>query len=108
MGFSVQIVFLDLLKLFQKGAAFGSQPVAHNPHLHPKYVLDYLYNGACILIELKRFEDALFLLEICVGMPAFSVQDQHLDSFKKYFLCKNFCEKKRKYLRIFLFTSQKN
>lgn len=76
-------VFLGRMK---KGAAFGSQPVAHNPHLHPKYVLDYLYNGACILIELKRFEDALFLLEICVGMPAFSVQDQHLDSFKKYVL----------------------
>lgn len=60
--------------------------VSGNSYLNPKFVLDYLYNGACVLIELKRFEDALFLLETLVGIPAFSSQEQHTDGYKKFVL----------------------
>ncbi|KAF1758187.1 hypothetical protein GCK72_014645 [Caenorhabditis remanei] len=56
------------------------------PFLNPKFVLDYLYNGACILIELKRFDDALFLLETLVAIPAFTIQEQHIDGYKKFVL----------------------
>lgn len=60
--------------------------VSNNSYLNPKFVLDYLYNGACILIELRRYEDAHFLLEMLVGIPAFTVQDQHTDGYKKFVL----------------------
>ncbi|EGT46945.1 hypothetical protein CAEBREN_31369, partial [Caenorhabditis brenneri] len=60
--------------------------VSNNSYLNPKFVVDYLYNGACILIELKRFQDALFLLETLVAIPAFSLQETHGEGYKKYVL----------------------
>uniref|UniRef100_A0A1I7TVP4 CCR4-NOT transcription complex subunit 11 n=1 Tax=Caenorhabditis tropicalis TaxID=1561998 RepID=A0A1I7TVP4_9PELO len=55
-------------------------------YLNPKFVLDYLFNGACVLIELKRFEDALFLLETLSAIPTFTSYDQHTDAYKKFVL----------------------
>ncbi|CAI2351325.1 unnamed protein product [Caenorhabditis sp. 36 PRJEB53466] len=77
-----------LMSKFSKKGHLGNlstllQPV---PFLNPKFVLEYLYNGACILIELKRYEDAFLLLENCVSIPAHSVQDQHVDGYKKFVL----------------------
>lgn len=60
--------------------------VSNNSYLNPKFVVDYLYNGACILIELKRFQDALFLLETLVAIPAHSLQETHGEGYKKYVL----------------------
>lgn len=57
-----------------------------NPYISPKFVLDYLYNGACVFIELRKYEEALFLLETLITIPSYSVQDQLVEGYKKFVL----------------------
>lgn len=84
MGFgedSGAIMHLTRFKKAQLGATTPS-----NAFVSPKFVLDYLYNGACILIELRKYEEALFLLETLITIPSFSVQDQIVEGYKKFVL----------------------
>ncbi|ULT96478.1 hypothetical protein L3Y34_004813 [Caenorhabditis briggsae] len=76
-----------------KGSHKGQGPMSSlgntntpSPYLNPKFVLDYLYNGACVLIELKNYKGALFLLETLLSIPAYSAQDQIVEGYKKFVL----------------------
>lgn len=71
---------------FKKAQLSSLGASSSNSYVSPKFVLDYLYNGACVLIELRKYEEALFLLETLITIPSFSVQDQLVEGYKKFVL----------------------
>lgn len=51
-----------------------------------KYLLLYYYYGGMIFIALKRYEEALYMLEVAVSTPARAVSHIMLEAYKKYIL----------------------
>ena len=51
-----------------------------------KYFLLYFYYGAMIYTALKKFERALYFLEVVITTPAMAVSHIMLEAYKKYIL----------------------
>ncbi|CAB3406573.1 unnamed protein product [Caenorhabditis bovis] len=69
------------------GCSSVNTPVVSGyPHINPNYILQYLYYGALILIELKQYKRAMILLEACVSLPAVQASDLQLEAYKKFIL----------------------
>lgn len=54
--------------------------------LNSKHFLLYYYYGGMIYTALKRYEQALYCLEVVITTPAYAVSHVMLEAYKKYIL----------------------
>ncbi|CAG0913006.1 unnamed protein product [Notodromas monacha] len=57
-----------------------------NGQMDPKYVLLYYYYGGMIYATRKNWENALFMLSMCITTPAMAVSHIMLEAYKKHML----------------------
>lgn len=54
--------------------------------MNSKHFLLYYYYGGMIYTALKRYEQALYCLEVVITTPAYAVSHVMLEAYKKYIL----------------------
>uniref|UniRef100_A0A1B6L0M0 COP9 signalosome complex subunit 3 n=1 Tax=Graphocephala atropunctata TaxID=36148 RepID=A0A1B6L0M0_9HEMI len=72
---ALEFLDTDITTIIEEGSQFNS-----------KHFLLYYYYGGMIYTALKRYEHALYCLEVVITTPAYAVSHVMLEAYKKYIL----------------------